>query len=101
MVKLHYFRDRIKGKEEFFYCELDYMIDWIEISCSYQKYQFWLALALELLVCILWSFGTFYGHMVKFYVHLVYFTAIYICRILWSLVFSPFWYIVPREIWQP
>jgi hypothetical protein len=43
----------------------------------------------------------------KLYGHLVYFTAI--SYILWPLeiffgrfgIFSPFWYIVPRKIWQP
>jgi hypothetical protein len=49
---------------------------------------------------ILCPFGLFYGH-------LVYFTAI--GNILWPfgifcghlVYFSPFWYIVPKEIWQP
>jgi hypothetical protein len=31
-------------------------------------------------VKILWQFGIFYGHLVYF---------------------SPFWYVVPRKIWQP
>jgi hypothetical protein len=42
-----------------------------------------------------------------FYEHLVYFTAI--LTILWPfgifcghlVNFSPFWYVVPRKIWQP
>jgi hypothetical protein len=42
-----------------------------------------------------------------FYDHLVYFTAI--GNILWTfgifcghlVYFSPFWYFVPRKIWQP
>jgi hypothetical protein len=42
---------------------------------------------------ILWSFGTFYGHLVHFVV---------IWYILWSFgIFSTFWYVVPRIIWQP
>jgi hypothetical protein len=43
--------------------------------------------------CTLWIFGLLYGH-------LIYFMAIW--YILWSFgIFPPFWYIVPREIWQP
>jgi hypothetical protein len=40
-----------------------------------------------------------------FYEHLVYFTVF--CYILWTfgivrfLYFFPFWYFVPRKIWQP
>jgi hypothetical protein len=35
-----------------------------------------------------------------FYSHLVYFTAIW--YILWLFGISfPFWYVVPRQIWQP
>jgi hypothetical protein len=35
-----------------------------------------------------------------FYGHLVHFTAIW--YILWSFsIFSTFWYVVPRKIWQP
>jgi hypothetical protein len=42
---------------------------------------------------ILWPFGLFYCH-------LVYCEAIW--YILWLFgVFSQFWYIVPRKIWQP
>jgi hypothetical protein len=42
---------------------------------------------------ILWPFGLFYGH-------LVYFVAIW--YILWLFkTFSPIWYAVPRQIWQP
>jgi hypothetical protein len=42
---------------------------------------------------ILWSFGIFYGHLVYFMV---------IWYILWSFgIFFPFWYVVPRKIWQP
>jgi hypothetical protein len=42
---------------------------------------------------ILWPFGQFSGHF-------VYFMALKL--ILWSFgIFSPFWYIVPRKIWQP
>jgi hypothetical protein len=37
---------------------------------------------------ILWSFGLFCGQ-------LVYFMVIYV------LYFSPFWYVLPRKIWQP
>jgi hypothetical protein len=43
-----------------------------------------------------------------FYGHLVYFTAIWytyivaIWYILWLFgIFTPFWYAVPRKIWQP
>jgi hypothetical protein len=44
--------------------------------------------------------GRFHGHLVylrPFYIfhgHLVYFVA------MWY-IFPPFWYIVPRKIWQP
>jgi hypothetical protein len=42
-----------------------------------------------------------------FYTHVVYFT--FFCSILWAfgivrgnlVYFSPFWYFVPRQIWQP
>jgi hypothetical protein len=39
-----------------------------------------------------------------FYIHLMYFTAT--LHILWPFdifygYFSPFWYVVPRKIWQP
>jgi hypothetical protein len=38
-------------------------------------------------------FGIFYGH-------LVYFVAVW--YILWLFgMFYPFWYVVPRKIWQP
>jgi hypothetical protein len=41
---------------------------------------------------ILWPFGIFYAH-------LVYFMAIW--YILWPFgIFFPFWYVVPRKIWQ-
>jgi hypothetical protein len=41
----------------------------------------------------LWSFGPFYDH-------LVYFVAIWYN--LWTFgIFFPFWYVVPRKIWQP
>jgi hypothetical protein len=41
----------------------------------------------------LWTFGILYGH-------LVYFMDIwYILRQFG--IFSPFWYVVPRKIWQP
>jgi hypothetical protein len=53
--------------------------------------------------------GTFFGHLVYFTVvgHLVYFTVV--CYILWTfgiaggnlVYFFPFWYFVPRKIWQP
>jgi hypothetical protein len=44
--------------------------------------------------------GTFYGHLVHF---------THFCYILWTfgrvrgnlVYFSPFWYFVPRKIWQP
>jgi hypothetical protein len=47
------------------------------------------------------------GNLGKIIDHLVYFTAI--ANILWSfgifsghlVYFSPFWYLVPRKIWQP
>jgi hypothetical protein len=40
---------------------------------------------------ILWPFGLFYFHLVySTYGHLVYFG-----------IFFPFWYVVPRKIWQP
>jgi hypothetical protein len=42
---------------------------------------------------ILWPFGIFYGH-------LVYFVAIW-CILLLFGIFFPFWYVVPRKIWQP
>jgi hypothetical protein len=62
---------------------------------------------------ILWSFSIFCGHLVYFVViwyilwsfgifcgHLVYFVVIW--YILWLFgIFSPFWYVVPRKIWQP
>jgi hypothetical protein len=66
---------------------------------------------------ILRPFGIFYGHLVYFmsillyfmaiwlfYCHLVYFMAIW--YILWpfGIIFGdffPFWYVVPRKIWQP
>jgi hypothetical protein len=46
-------------------------------------------------------------NVVMFYDHLKYFSVI--CYILWTFgigrgnlaYFSPFWYFVPREIWQP
>jgi hypothetical protein len=41
---------------------------------------------------ILWTIGLFYGH-------LVYFMDECICGSL--VYFSPFWYVVPRKIWQP
>jgi hypothetical protein len=35
-----------------------------------------------------------------YYGHLAYVTAI--CYVLWSFgAFTPFWYVVPRKIWQP
>jgi hypothetical protein len=34
-----------------------------------------------------------------FYGHLVYFTAIWYILLLFG-IFSPFWYVVPRKIWQ-
>jgi hypothetical protein len=37
---------------------------------------------------ILWSFGIFCGSLVHFMVILV-------------VLFFPFWYVVPRKIWQP
>jgi hypothetical protein len=57
--------------------------------------------------------GLFYGHLVYFtviwyisrpfgifYGHLVYFTAIwYILSSFGRLI--PFWYVLPRKIWQP
>jgi hypothetical protein len=43
--------------------------------------------------CILWTFGLFYGH-------LGYFEAISY-TFFWYTYFSPFWYVVPRKIWQP
>jgi hypothetical protein len=51
------------------------------------------------------QFGQFLGGLAMedvgiFNGHLVYFTAIW--YILWLFgVFSPFWYVVPRKIWQP
>jgi hypothetical protein len=36
---------------------------------------------------ILWTFGLFYGHLIHFVVISVY--------------FSPFWFVVPRKLWQP
>jgi hypothetical protein len=45
---------------------------------------------------ILWKFGLFLCHFVYF----VYFVVI--CYILWLFVIAfPFWYVVPRKIWQP
>jgi hypothetical protein len=46
-------------------------------------------------------FGQFSRHLVYFtYCPLVYFVVIW--YILWSFgIFSPFWYAVPRKIWQP
>jgi hypothetical protein len=42
---------------------------------------------------ILCAFGILYGHW-------KYFIAIW--YILWTFdIFSPFWYVVPRKIWQP
>jgi hypothetical protein len=42
---------------------------------------------------ILWPFGQFSRH-------LLYFMAIWYA--LWSFaIFSPFWYVAPRKIWQP
>jgi hypothetical protein len=42
---------------------------------------------------ILRPFGIFFGHFGIIYGHLIY---------LWLLgLFSPFWYVVPRKIWQP
>jgi hypothetical protein len=41
-----------------------------------------------------WTFGIFYGHLVCFTVILVYF-------IILLVFFRPFWYVVPRKIWQP
>jgi hypothetical protein len=44
-------------------------------------------------ICVLWPFG-------KFSVHLVNVVAIW--DIVWSFgTFFPFWYVVPRKIWQP
>jgi hypothetical protein len=36
---------------------------------------------------IFWTFGIFYDHLVHLCVHLVH--------------YFPFWYLVPRNIWQP
>jgi hypothetical protein len=42
---------------------------------------------------IVLTFGQFHGHLVHFMV---------LWYILWSFgIFSPFWCIVPRKIWQP
>jgi hypothetical protein len=42
---------------------------------------------------LLWPFGIFYGR-------LVFVMAIW--YILWLFgIFFPFWYVVPRKIWQP
>jgi hypothetical protein len=83
---------------------------------SNQKSQFGLileGLAME-------DVGIFYGRFGLFYCHLVYFTAVWsillpfglfychllyfvaICYILWLFgIIFPFWYVVPRKIWQP
>jgi hypothetical protein len=42
---------------------------------------------------ILWPFGIFCGHLVYFV------TIWYISRAFGT--FSPFWYVIPRKIWQP
>jgi hypothetical protein len=45
--------------------------------------------------------GAFYGPLVYFtYGHLVYFVAIWYILLPFG-IFFPFWYVVPRQIWQP
>jgi hypothetical protein len=50
---------------------------------------------------ILWSFGIVYGHLVYFMI---------IWNVVWPFglfyghlvyLFFPFWYVVPKKIWQP
>jgi hypothetical protein len=61
--------------------------------------KFWRILQWKLLVYftdiwyILWTFGIFYGH-------LVYFMDIWYILSTFG-IFFPFWYFLPRKIWQP
>jgi hypothetical protein len=53
---------------------------------------FWKAFEWKVLY-LSWPFGILCGHLLDFKA---------ICYILWtSVALSPFWYIVPRKIWQP
>jgi hypothetical protein len=76
---------------------------------EYQKSQFgYIAGAL-----VKENVGIFYGHLVYFtciwyslrpfgiqYGHLVYFTAIWLILCPFGILYFPFWYVVPRNIWQ-
>jgi hypothetical protein len=45
-------------------------------------------------ICIVGKLGQFYVHFGMFSSHLVYFKVTYL------IIFFPFWYFVPVEIWQ-
>jgi hypothetical protein len=54
----------------------------------------WYHLVYVMVICyILWSFDIFFGHLLYFVVILLYVSRFGI--------FFPFWYVVPRKIWQP